>query len=142
MGIVLPEPGVPVANYVTARRAGNLLFLSGHVSRRDGNVATGKLGETMTSDEGYALARAVAIDMLANARSVLGALDDVGVVKLVGFVNSSPDFADQPAVVNGASDLLVDVFGAERGRHARSAVGVNALPLGAAIEIEAVFEVG
>jgi enamine deaminase RidA (YjgF/YER057c/UK114 family) len=80
--------------------------------------------------------------MLANARSVLGALDDVGVVKLVGFVNSSPDFADQPAVVNGASDLLVDVFGAERGRHARSAVGVNALPLGAAIEIEAVFEVG
>jgi enamine deaminase RidA (YjgF/YER057c/UK114 family) len=142
MGIVLPEPGVPVANYVTARRAGNLLFLSGHICRRDGKVATGKLGETMNSDEGYALARATAIDMLANARSVLGSLDHVGVIKLVGFVNSAPDFTDQPAVVNGASDLLVDVFGAERGKHARSAVGVNALPLGAAVEIEAVFEVG
>jgi enamine deaminase RidA (YjgF/YER057c/UK114 family) len=142
MGVVLPEPGVPVANYLTARRAGNLLFLSGHVSRRDGKVATGKLGETMTSDEGYALARAVAIDILANARSVLGSLDDVSVIKLVGFVNSTPEFTDQPAVLNGASDLLVDVFGAERGRHARSAVGVNALPLDAAIEIEAVFEVG
>jgi enamine deaminase RidA (YjgF/YER057c/UK114 family) len=142
MGVVLPEPGVPVANYVTARRAGNLLFLSGHICRRDGKVATGKLGETMNSDEGYALARATAIDMLANARSVLGSLDHVSVVKLVGFVNSAPDFTDQPAVVDGASDLLVDVFGAERGKHARSAVGVNALPLGAAVEIEAVFEVG
>jgi enamine deaminase RidA (YjgF/YER057c/UK114 family) len=142
MGIVLPEPGVPVANYVTARRAGNLLFLSGHVCRRDGKIATGKLGDTMNADEGYALARVTAIDMLANVRSVLGSLDNVSVIKLVGFVNSSPDFADQPAVVDGASDLLVDVFGAERGKHARSAVGVNALPLGAAVEIEAVFEVG
>jgi enamine deaminase RidA (YjgF/YER057c/UK114 family) len=142
IGVVLPEPGTPVANYVTARRSGTLLFLSGHVSRRDGKVASGKLGETMSRDEGYALARAAAIDMLANARSVLGSLDNVTVIKLVGFVNSSSDFTDQPAVVNGASDLLVDVFGAERGKHARSAVGVNALPLGAAVEIEAVFEVG
>jgi enamine deaminase RidA (YjgF/YER057c/UK114 family) len=142
LGIVLPNPVTPIANYSLTRRSGNLLFVSGHVARRDGAVVTGRLGDDLTRDEGYALARAAAIDVLAAARATVGSLDRVrGVVKLTGFVSSAGSFTDQSAVVNGASDLVVDVFGSERGTHARSAVGVAQLPLGAAVELEAVLEI-
>jgi enamine deaminase RidA (YjgF/YER057c/UK114 family) len=143
LGIVLPSPVTPVANYSMTRQAGSLLFVSGHVSRRDGAVATGRLGDDVTRDDGYALARAAAIDVLAAARAALGSLDRVrAVVKLTGFVNSTETFSEQPAVINGASDLMVEVFGQERGVHARAAIGVAQLPLGAAVEVEAIFEVG
>ena len=141
LGIVLPDATAPVANYVTARRMGNQLFLSGHVSKRDGTVAAGTVGDDIDTGAGYELARLVAIDLLGTARAVLGSLDNVAVVKLTGFVHSASTFTEQPAVINGASDLLVEVLGPERGRHARSAVGVAQLPLGAAVEIEAIFEV-
>jgi len=142
LGIELPNPVTPVANYSLTRRAGHLLFVSGHVARRDGAVVIGRLGDDLSRDEGYALARAAAIDVLAATRAALGSLDRVrGVVKLTGFVSSAESFTDQSAVVNGASDLVVDVFGAERGTHARAAVGVAQLPLGAAVELEAVLEI-
>jgi len=142
LGIELPNPVTPVANYSLTRRTGNLLFVSGHVARRDGAVVIGRLGDDLSRDEGYALARAAAIDVLAATRAALGSLDRVrGVVKLTGFVSSAESFTDQSAVVNGASDLVVDVFGAERGTHARAAVGVAQLPLGAAVELEAVLEI-
>jgi enamine deaminase RidA (YjgF/YER057c/UK114 family) len=126
---------------VTARQSGNLLFLSGHLGKRDGTVVTGKLGDELDTDAGYDLARSAAIDLLGTARAALGTLDTVAVIKLTGFVQSASTFTGQPAVVNGASDLLVAVFGQERGRHARSAIGVAQLPLGAAVELEAIFEV-
>ena len=142
LGIELPNPVTPVANYSLTRRTGNLLFVSGHVARRDGAVVIGRLGDDLSRDEGYALARAAAIDVLAATRAALGSLDRVhSVVKLTGFVSSAESFTDQSAVVNGASDLVVDVFGAERGTHARAAVGVAQLPLGAAVELEAVLEI-
>lgn len=142
LGIDLPAASAPVANYVTTRRTGNLLFVSGHVCKRDGAVVTGQLGDTVSREEGYALARATALDILASVRAALGSLDRVtAVVKLTGYVTSAATFTEQPFVVNGASDLLVEVFGAERGTHARAAVGVAQLPLGAAVELEAVFEV-
>jgi enamine deaminase RidA (YjgF/YER057c/UK114 family) len=141
LGIVIPESTPPVANYVTARQSGNLLFLSGHLGKRDGTLVTGRLGDDLDTDAGYDLARNAAIDLLGTARAALGTLDTVAVVKLTGFVQSAATFTGQPAVVNGASDLLVAVFGHERGRHARSAIGVAQLPLGAAVEIEAIFEV-
>ena len=142
LGIELPNPVTPVANYSLTRRAGHLLFVSGHVARRDGAVVIGRLGDDLSRDEGYALARAAAIDVLAATRAALGSLDRVhSVVKLTGFVSSAESFTDQSAVVNGASDLVVDVFGAERGTHARAAVGVAQLPLGAAVELEAVLEI-
>jgi enamine deaminase RidA (YjgF/YER057c/UK114 family) len=141
LGIVIPESTAPVANYVTARQSGNLLFLSGHLGKRDGTVVTGKLGDELDTDAGYDLARSAAIDLLGTARAALGTLDTVAVIKLTGFVQSAATFTGQPAVVNGASDLLVAVFGQERGRHARSAIGVAQLPLGAAVELEAIFEV-
>ena len=139
--VVITEAGVPVANYVSARRSGNLLFLSGHIGKRDGEVVTGAVGDGVDTDTAYDLARRAAIDLLGTARAALGTLDSVAVIKLTGFVRSAPGFTEQPAVVNGASDLLVAVFGPERGRHARSAIGVAQLPLGAAVEIEAIFEV-
>ena len=141
LGIVIPETTAPVANYVTSRQSGNLLFISGHLGKRDGAVVTGRLGEDVDTDTGYDLARNAAIDLLGTARAALGTLDTVAVVKLTGFVQSASTFTGQPAVVNGASDLLVAVFGHERGRHARSAIGVAQLPLGAAVELEAIFEV-
>lgn len=141
LGITLPDVPAPVANYVLARRSGSTLYLSGHLGKRDGKLIRGRLGEELTRDDGYALARAAAIDVLASARAALGSLDAVQqVVKVTGFVSSAADFTEQPAVVNGASDLFVDVFG-ERGKHARSSIGVAQLPLGAAVEVEAVFEV-
>lgn len=141
LGIDLPPASTPVANYVMTRRSGSLLFVSGHVCKRDGAVVTGQLGDSVPRDEGYALARATVLDVLASVRAALGSLDRVtAVVKLTGFVTSTATFTEQSAVVNGASDLLVEVFGDERGRHARAAVGVAQLPLGAAVELDAIFE--
>ena len=142
LGIVLPATTAPVANYVSTRRTGNLLFVSGHVCRRDGVVVSGRVGDDIDTQTGYDLARLAALDVLGTVRAALGSLDDVTFVKITGFVNSAPGFTDQPAVINGASDLFVQVLGNERGAHARSAIGVAQLPLGAAVEVEAILEVG
>jgi enamine deaminase RidA (YjgF/YER057c/UK114 family) len=141
LGIVIPAGTTPVANYVTARRSGSLLFLSGHIGKRDGAVVAGRVGDDVDTETAYELARLAAIDLIGTARAALGSLEGVTVVKLTGFVNSAPGFTEQSSVINGASDLFVAVFGQERGRHARSAVGVAQLPLGAAVEVEAILEV-
>jgi len=141
LGLTLPPVGAPLASYVPARRSGRLLYLSGHVSRADGRVVAGVVGADIDAAQAQALARAIALDLLATAAAELGSVDDIaGVVRLTGYVRSAPGFEGQPSVINGASDLFVDVLG-EAGRHARSAVGVSELPLGAAVEIEAIFEV-
>ena len=142
LGIVLPESPKPVANYVRAVRTGNLLFVSGHGPYNDGKILiSGKLGKELTIEEGYKTARNVALNCLASIRASLDSLDKVRrVVKLLGMVNCTEDFKDQPKVVNGASDLLVEVFG-EAGRHARSAVGMQALPNQIPVEIEMILEV-
>jgi enamine deaminase RidA (YjgF/YER057c/UK114 family) len=142
MGISLPESPKPLANYVRAVRTGNLLFVSGHGPYQDGKtLTTGKLGKELTVEEGYKTARNVALNCLASVRASLGSLDKVKrVVKLLGMVNCTEDFKDQPKVINGASDLLVEVFG-EAGRHARSAVGMQALPNSIPVEIEMILEV-
>ena len=143
MGITLPETPSPVANYVPAVRTGNLLFLSGvgPAAGPDGTVAKGKLGQDLTVEEGYEAARLTGLNILARLQGALGDLDRVKrVVKLLSMVNAAPDFTQTPAVANGCSDLLVEVFG-ERGRHARSAVGMNALPGNIPVEIEVIVEV-
>jgi enamine deaminase RidA (YjgF/YER057c/UK114 family) len=142
MGITLPESPKPLANYVRAVQAGNLLFVSGHGPYQDGKTLTlGKLGKELTVEEGYKTARNVALNCLASVKASLGSLDKVKrVVKLLGMVNCAEDFKDQPKVINGASDLLVEVFG-EGGRHARSAVGMQALPNQIPVEIEMILEV-
>jgi len=143
MGITLPEPPKPVANYVPAVKAGNLLFVSGHGPYNDGKtVLSGKLGKELNIEEGYKTARNVALNCLASVKATLGDLDKVKrVVKLLGMVNCTEDFKDQPKVINGASDLLVEVFG-EKGKHARSAVGMQSLPNNIPVEIEMILEVG
>jgi enamine deaminase RidA (YjgF/YER057c/UK114 family) len=142
LGIELPAVATPVANYLLTRRSGSLLFVSGHIGKQDGRVVSGRLGDSLSVQEGQSLARATAIDILASVRAALGSLDAVHtVVKLTGYVNSTSSFMDQSAVVNGASDLMVEVFGENAGRHSRAAVGVAQLPLGAAFELEAIFEV-
>lgn len=142
LGVELPAASAPVANYAMTRQSGALLYVSGHVSKRDGAIATGRLGDSVSTDGGYALARATMLDVLATVRAALGSLDRVAaVVKITGYVNSAAAFTEQSLVINGASDLLVELFGDERGRHARAAVGVAQLPLGAAVELEAIFEV-
>jgi len=142
LGITLPEPPSPVANYVNGVRTGNLIFLAGKGPKRaDGTEIRGKLGKDLTIEEGYEGARLAAINQLAVLKSMLGDLDRVvRVVKVLGMVNSDPDFVEQPAVINGFSDLIVAVFG-ERGRHARAAVGMASLPRGQAVEIEMIVEV-
>ena len=131
----------PLANYVPAVRTGNLVYLSGHGPVVDGSLIRGKLGADLEVEAGYAAARAVMVQLLASLRAELGTLDSVArVVKLLCMVNCTPEFGDQPAVANGASDLLVEVFG-EAGRHARSAVGMQSLPIGMAVEIEMIVEV-
>jgi enamine deaminase RidA (YjgF/YER057c/UK114 family) len=142
LGIALPTPAAPVANYVGFVRSGNLLFVSGQICLAGGAlVAAGKLGGTVSVDEGAAAARVCGINVLAQVKAALGDLDKVArVVRLGGFVNATPDFLDAPKVMNGASDLMVAVFG-EKGRHARTTVGVAALPADAAIEVEGLFEV-
>jgi enamine deaminase RidA (YjgF/YER057c/UK114 family) len=142
LGITLPVTPKPMANYVPAVRTGNLLFLSGHGPYADGKVKmSGKVGKELTLEEGYQAARNVALNLLASAKAALGDLSKVRrVVKLLGMVNCSEDFKDQPKVVNGASDLLVEIFG-DAGKHARSAVGMQALPNGIPVEIEMILEV-
>jgi enamine deaminase RidA (YjgF/YER057c/UK114 family) len=139
LGIELPTPSAPVANYVKYVKTGNLLFVSGHGPGP--SSPRGKLGTDLTIEQGYAVAREVGISILATLKMALGDLDKVTrVVKILGMVNSAPDFGDQPKVMNGCSDLMVEVFG-EAGRHSRSAVGFVALPDQIAVEIEATFEV-
>lgn len=142
LGIALPTPAAPIANYVGFVRSGRLLFVSGQLCLSDGIlVAAGKLGQQVTIEQGQTAARACAINLLAQVRAALGDLDKVvRVVRLGGFINSTPDFLDGPKVMNGASDLMVAVFG-ERGRHARTTVGVAVLPSDAAVEVEGTFEV-
>jgi enamine deaminase RidA (YjgF/YER057c/UK114 family) len=142
-GIVLHEPPNPVANYVGFVRTGNLLIVSGQVCfDADGKlIAKGKLGAGVTIEQGNAAARGCAINLLSQVKAALGDLDKVvRVVRLGGFVNSAPDFVDGPKVLNGASDLMVAAFG-DKGRHARSTIGVASLPADAAVEVEAMFEV-
>ena len=142
-GIVLPKPAAPVANYVPFVRSGNLIFVSGQVCfGADGKlIAKGKLGAGVSLEQGVAAARGCAINLLAQAKAAIGDLDQVTrVVRLGGFINSAPDFLDGPKVLNGASDLMVAVFG-DKGRHARTTVGVASLPADAAVEVEGIFEV-
>lgn len=141
--IALPEVNRPVGSYTMAIRTGDLLFLSGHGAFEDGSpVHLGRLGESLTTVEGARAAESVMRNLLATLRDQLGDLDRVArVVKVVVFVNSTPDFSEQHLVANGATDLLVEVFGEPVGKPARSAIGVASLPLGFAVEIEAVVEV-
>jgi len=142
MGLEVPPAVKPIANYVSAVRTGNLVFLSGQGPfRKDGTLITGKVGADLTLEEGYEAARRVALGLLGSLKSEIGNLDKVRrVVKLLGMVNCTPDFVDQPKVINGASDLLVEVF-SDAGKHARSAVGMNALPMNISVEIEMIVEV-
>jgi enamine deaminase RidA (YjgF/YER057c/UK114 family) len=143
LGIVLPTPAAPVANYVGFVRTGSLLVVSGQLCL-DGDgklVAKGKLGADVSVEDGQKAARACAINLLAQIKSALGDLDKVTrVVRLGGFINAVPSFLDGPKVMNGASDLMVTAFD-EKGRHARSTIGVSVLPLDAAVEVEGMFEV-
>jgi enamine deaminase RidA (YjgF/YER057c/UK114 family) len=141
LGLTLPDVPAPAANYVPFVIAGKLVHVSGQISRGESGLILGKLGAGLDVAAGAAAARTCALALIAQVRAACaGDLDRLArVVKLSAFVNSAPDFTDQPKVVNGASDLMVEIFG-DRGRHARSAVGVAALPLGVAVEIEGVFE--
>lgn len=142
LGYELPEPPEPAGNYLPAARSGDLLWLAGVGSRRaDGERIAGKVGADLTIEEGYTAARWCALNLLARMQAELGDLDRVGrILKVVGFVNSAPDFYGQAAVVDGASDLFVELFG-DAGRHARSAPGMAALPGNIAVIVEAVVEV-
>ena len=143
LGISLPQPAKPVGNYIPGVRVGNLLYLSGHGPVRvDGQpTARGKVGRDLSTEEAYKIAREVGINLLGSARVILGSLDKVKrIVKVLGMVNSADGFGEQPKVINGFSDLMVEVFG-ENGRHARSAVGMAELPMGIPVEIEVILEV-
>ena len=141
-GIVLPDPAAPVANYVPYVRSGSSLYISGQISMDGTGLTTGKLGSDLTVEQGQAAARLCAINLIAQMKAACdGDLERVQrIVKLGGFVNAVPDFTDIPKVINGASDLMVEVFG-DKGRHARSAVACPTLPLGASVEIDAVVEI-
>ncbi len=142
LGLELVEPPKPVGNYLPCVRVGNLVYLSGHGPRRESSIKwKGKVGQDLTLEEAYLVARSSMLSLLASLRAEIGELSKVRrIVKLLGMVNSAPDFGDQPKVINGASDLLQDLYG-DRGRHARSAVGMAALPGGIAVEIEMIVEV-
>ena len=141
LGITLPPLAVPAAAYVPFVRSGNLLFLSGHIARKDGKPWVGQLGLTMGTEDGQAAARAVAIELLGTLQAATGDLGRIErIVKVMSLVNSTPTFTEQHLVTNGCSQLLVDVFGAEVGSHARSAFGVAQIPLGACVEIELIAQ--
>lgn len=141
LGLTLPDAAAPVANYVPVVVHGGLAIVSGQLPRDDRGLVTGKVGEDLDLTAGQAAARLCALAVLAQLRAVLGDLDRVtGCLQLSGFVNAGPGFTDHPQVLNGASDLMVQVFG-EAGRHARAAVGAGSLPLGAAVEVAATFAV-
>ena len=142
LGLKLPTASTPVANYVPFVRTGNLLFISGQLPLQDGVVQhAGLVGAGVTPEQAYEAAKICALNLIAQAKAACGDLDKVTrVVKLTGFVAAGPEFTDQPKVINGASDLMVQVFG-DLGRHCRAAVGAPSLPRGACVEVEAVFEV-
>ncbi len=142
LGLNLGTPNAPVGSYVPTVQTGNLLYVSGQIpTREDGTRPSGKLGDDVSVEEGYEAARLCAVALLAQVKAALGSLDRVTrVVKVNGYVNATPDFVQPPAVVNGASDLLVAVFG-DAGKHARAAVGVASLPAGVPVEVEMVVEV-
>jgi enamine deaminase RidA (YjgF/YER057c/UK114 family) len=143
LGIEIPEAAAPVANYLGYVQSGKLVFVSGQVTLKDGEfLYKGKLGESISLEDGQAAARLCAINIIGQLKAACGGdLDRVRrIVKLGGFVNSTPDFTDQPKVINGASDLMVEVFG-DKGRHARAAVSAGSLPVGIAVEIDAVAEI-
>ncbi len=141
LGITLPTPAAPQANYIATVTVGHLIFVSGQVSIGAGAKVVGKVGRDLTIEEGRAGARVCAINLLAALNAALGDLDKVArMVKLTGFVNADADFTEPHQVINGCSDLVVEVLG-ERGRHTRSAVGMAALPLNAAVEVEAIAEI-
>lgn len=142
LGIVLPAPTNPVANYVKFVRTGNLIFLSGHgPANADGKYTTGKLGKELSIEEGYNAAKLTGINLLSTLKTAVGDLSKVKrIVKVLGMVNSTEQFTDQPKVINGFSDLMVAIFG-DKGKHARSAVGMASLPMNMAVEIEMIVEV-
>ncbi|MFV2051520.1 RidA family protein [Aliiroseovarius sp. YM-037] len=142
LGVSLPDAPAPAANYVPWVKVGEMVYVSGQISNGPDGLITGKLGDTMTTEEGAAAAKVCALALLAQVKAACdGDLDRlVRVVKLTGFVNSTPDFTDQPKVINGASDLLGEALG-EAGRHARAAVSTPSLPLGVAVEIDGVFQI-
>ena len=143
LGIELPTPPAPVANYVRSVRTGNLVFLAGHGPLKpEGGYVTGKVGRDLTIEQGYEAARLTGIALLASLKAEIGDLGKVTrIVKVLGMVNATEDFTEQPQVINGFSDLIVEVFGETRGKHARAAVGMASLPIGIAVEIEMVVEV-
>ena len=141
LGIVLPPVATPAAAYVPFVQAGNLVFISGHIARKDGKPWVGQLGRALTTEEGQAAARAIAVDLMGTLHACVGDLNRIKrIVKLLCLVNSTPDFTEQHLVANGASALLGEVFG-ERGAHARSAFGVAQIPMGACVEIELIAEI-
>ena len=141
LGIILPEAAAPVASYVPVVIHGGMAFVSGQISFVDGELMKGRLGDDVSLDDGMKAARGCGLMILAQLKAALGSLDRVErVIKLGGFVSSTPDFTDQPKVVNGASDLMLEVFG-EAGKHSRAAVGVPSLPLGVAVEVDAIVAV-
>ena len=142
LGVTLPEAPAPAANYVPYVVVGDMVYVSGQISMAGGEMITGKLGDGMSVEEGQAAARACAINLLAQVKAACGGDLDrlVRVVKLGAFVNCTPDFTDQPKVVNGASDFIGEALG-EAGKHARAAVGSSSLPLGVAVEIDGVFQI-
>jgi enamine deaminase RidA (YjgF/YER057c/UK114 family) len=140
LGITLPQVAAPAAAYVMFMRTGNLVFLSGHIAKKDGKPWVGQLGANITMEEGKQAARAVAIDLMATLQSAVGDLNKVSrIVKVMSLVNSTSSFTEQHLVTNGCSELIGEVFG-EKGKHARSAFGVAQIPLGACVEIEMIVE--
>ena len=142
LGIELPNPAAPAANYVPFVQVGDLVYISGQISMDGNGLVKGKLGDGFSLDDAYAAARLCGINLISQVRAACdGDLDRVvQVIKLNGFVNATQDFTDHPKVVNGASDLMVEVFG-DQGRHARAAVGSSSLPLGVAVEVEGIFQI-
>ena len=139
--ITLPKLEPPAAVFAPFVRAGNLIFISGHIAKKEGKPWTGKLGESLTTAQGQQAARSIAIDLLATLQAAVNDLDTIQrIVKLLVLVNSAPTFTEQHLVANGASELLIEVFGRERGSHARSAFGVAQIPLGSCVEIELIAE--
>lgn len=142
LGITLPPVAVPAAAYVPFVRTGNLVFLSGHIAKKDGKPWVGQLGAGITTEEGKQAARAIAIDLLGTLNAAIGDLDKVKrIVKVMSLVNSTSTFTEQHIVTNGASEFFAEVFGSEKGAHARSAFGVAQIPFGACVEIELIAEV-
>lgn len=142
LGITLPPIAIPAAAYVPFVQTGKLVFLSGHIAKKDGKAWVGQFGKNMTTEEGKAAARSIAIELLGTLHAAVGDLNRVTrIVKLMSLVNSTGDFTEQHLVTNGASELIGQVFGAEKGAHARSAFGVAQIPLGACVEIEMIAEV-